>query len=322
MFLYDRRGIKLNAHDFWLDARRKVPFSFVSHGHSDHLKNHEKILATPPTVQIHALRARQRDVIELECGRVYELKESRVELFPAGHVLGSAMIRVQHDDVSLLYTGDFKIKHSWTARPIEIPQADILIMESTFGSPDYVYNHSMDFLVDELFNFIDDCHKESIVPIVMGYTLGKAQEAMKIIGDAGYTTRVHRSAWEIAAIYRQNGVQFSNCFLWNGEPVRDRDVLIIPPHLFRYRKVKSLPARFRTVLLSGWAGSPTGGRFGSDHSIPLSDHADFEELLQFVKTVNPQKVYTTHGFDDFPHYIKNIGYDAEILSYTDQSELF
>ncbi len=322
MFLYDRRGIKLYAHDFWLDARRKVPFSFVSHGHSDHLKNHDKILATPPTVQIHALRARQREVIELELGCVYELEESTVELFPAGHILGSAMIRIQRDDVTLLYTGDFKIKPGWTTQPIDIPHADILIMESTFGSPDYVYNQSSDFLVSELFSFIYDCHQESITPIVMGYTLGKAQEAMKILGDAGYKTWVHRSAWEIAAIYRQNGVEFSNCSLWNGQLVRHGEVLIIPPHLFRYRKINSLPSRFRTVLLSGWADSPTGSRFGCDHSIPLSDHADFEELLQFVKTVNPHKVYTTHGFKDFPQHIKNIGYDAEILSYTNQSELF
>ena len=322
MFSYDARGIKLNGSEFWLDAHRKVSFSFISHGHADHIKNHDAILATPPTVQFHARRARQKKAIPLAFGESFSLDGMNIELYPAGHVLGSAMIRIESDGLSLLYTGDFKIKKSWTASPIEIPPADVLIMESTFGHPDFVYNQTPEYLANELFEFVQDCFHAGIQPIILAYSLGKAQEAMKILGDAGYNVCVHKSAWEIAKVYQHFGVEFNHCALWKEEPLEPRQVLILPPHSFKYKKVKNLPYRRRTVFLSGWANSENGIRFGGDHCIPLSDHADFQELLDFVKQVNPQKVYTTHGFEEFPFHLRDLGYDAELLKETGQTSLF
>ena len=122
------------------------------------------------------------------------------------------------------------MKKGWTTCDIEIPHADILIMESTFGDPRYVYDHSQDYLQGELINFVEDCFRQQITPIVLGYALGKAQEAMKMLGDAGYTVQVHRSAWELAKIYRQFDIEFKNCFPWKDETVTTGDVLLIPPH--------------------------------------------------------------------------------------------
>ena len=315
MFHYEARGIKLDGVDFWLDAHRVAPFSFVSHGHSDHLKNHSMILATPATVLFHAMRAKQKKTIALDYRRPFVFHDLTIELFPAGHVLGSAMIRIERGGRSLLYTGDFKIKKSYTTDAIEIPQADTLIMESTFGHPLYRFDFEPEELAAQLITFIEDCFRVDIFPIVMAYGLGKAQEAMKILGDAGYDVRVHRDAWKIAAVYRQFGVTFENCSVWQHEPLHGRQVLIVPPHSLQFRKVKELPPRRRTVLLSGWAKSPAGNRFGSDCVIPLSDHADFNELLEFVRQVNPQKIYTTHGFENFPQHLRELGYDAELLKY-------
>ena len=322
MFSYDARGIKINSLDFWLDAHRKVLFSFVSHGHADHLKNHDTILATPATIQFHAHRARQKKAIPLNLGEKYELDYIIIELFPAGHEMGSAMSRVEIDGMSLLYSGDFKMKKSWTADDIKIPNADILIMESTFGDPQYIYDHSQDYLRDEVFNFVEDCFRSGTTPLVMGYALGKAQEAMKMLGDAGYKVRVHRAAWELAKIYMQFGITFENCTPWKDESIAADEVLLIPPHSLKFNRVRNLPARYRTVFLSGWANSPNGMRFGAHHTIPMSDHADFNELLEFVRQVNPHKIYTTHGFDHFPQYLRDIGYDAELLTETTQTSLF
>ncbi|RPH89442.1 MAG: MBL fold metallo-hydrolase [Calditrichaeota bacterium] len=313
MFEYDARGIRIKNSEFWLDAHRVVPFSFVSHGHSDHIKNHPLILATPPTIRFHHLRARQKQVLSLDFRRPYQLGDMTIELYPSGHILGSAMIRIEKDGSSLLYTGDFKLKKSWTTCNIEIPQADILIMESTFGHPLYTFDITPEDLVAHLITFIEDCIRSSVQPIVLAYGLGKAQEAMKILGSAGYEVKVHRAAWEIAQIYEQFGAAFENCTLWKNEPLKSGQVLIVPPHLMQMNKLKDIPPRRRTVLLSGWAKSESGHRFGSDHMIPLSDHADFNELLSFVKQVNPHKIFTTHGFEDFPAHLRNLGYDADLL---------
>ncbi len=313
MFLYDVKGIKLQKTDFWIDAHRNTKFSFVSHGHGDHLKNHEKILATPATVKFHAMRARQKDSIPLEFEELFELEDLKISLYPAGHILGSAMIKIERQNVSLLYTGDFKLQESETCEPIVVPQADYLIMESTFGHPDYVVRKSREILINEIISFIEDCLHTGYTPVIMGYSLGKAQEAMKIIGDRGYKVRVHHSAWRFAKVYNEFGVTFQNCEQWHEKNVEPDEVLIIPPHLMKWGKLKYLPYRYKTAFLSGWANSNNGTWFKSDLSIALSDHADFEDLLEFIKKVNPQKVFTTHGDKDFPSYINEIGYEAELL---------
>jgi len=313
MFLYDVKGIKLQKTDLWIDAHRNTKFSFVSHGHGDHLKNHEKILATPATVQFHAMRARQKENIALDYEELFEFEDLRIRLYPAGHILGSAMIKVERQNVSLLYTGDFKLQKSETCEPIVIPQADYLIMESTFGNPDFVVNKSRESLINEIVFFIEDCIKTRYTPIILAYSLGKAQEAMKILGDRGYKVRVHHNAWRFTKVYNEFGISFQNCQLWHEKSVEPDEVLIIPPHLMRSGRLKYLPYKYKTVFLSGWANTNNGMWIQSDHSIAFSDHADFEELLEFIKKVNPQKVFTTHGDKDFPLHIEEIGYKAELL---------
>lgn len=317
MFTYQQKGIRLHNSELWIDAHRKVDFSFLSHGHSDHLRNHNKILATPATLRFHQIRGKQRQVVPLEFGEELEIDNKKIVLYPAGHILGSAMIYVEEDGTSFLYTGDFKIKESWTAEKISIPQADILIMESTFGSPEYVFNETKESLFDKLDIFIQDCFAGDMIPVVLAYNLGKAQEAMKMLGDNGYVVKVYKSAWELAQVYMDFGINFNYCSLWEGEELFPGQVLIMPPHLANSRAVHAI-GRKRTVLLSGWANGGNGFRYRSDYAIPLSDHADFRELLDFVKIVNPQKVYTTHGFSGFPIHLRALGFDAEELTVTHQ----
>lgn len=316
MFLYDRRGIKIDGVDFWLDARRIVPFSFISHGHADHLKNHKKILATPPTLRFQALRGKQAEVIALGFDQALSFHDMTIRLFPAGHILGSAMIHIERDGVSLLYSGDLKLEAGLTAEPIRVPQADVLIMESTYGDPDYTVHQSREDLVGEIIGFIEDCFSYQETPVVLAYALGKGQEAMKIIGDRGYRTCVHSSAWRMAEIYTEFGIAFQNCRFWDGGTLRPQEVLILPPHLAGSRLMFNL-SRYRTVFLSGWTrGLPTN-RWRADHVIPLSDHADFNGLVQFARMVNPGKIYTTHGFDQFPQCLRDMGFDAERLTTED-----
>jgi len=321
LFDYNEKGIRVSGSDLWLDAERKVDFSYVSHGHADHIKSHKKILATPATAKFFKKRRGQTEMAILDFGESLDIDSMHIQLYPAGHVLGSSMIHIQKNGASLLYTGDFKMQQSWTAEAIEIPHADILIMESTFGSPEYRFNGNRKSLVDELVRFVEEAHQWRRSPVVLAYALGKAQEAMKILGDYGYKTKVYVSAWELAQIYRDFGVHFKNCFLWDGGSLAYNEVLIITPHTRKTKAVQRL-SRQRTVMLSGWANNEkTKYRYGADESIALSDHADFEELLEFVRQVAPQKVYCTHGLENFPFYLRKIGFDAELLKKSDQLSL-
>ncbi len=313
MFTYDQKGIQIAGAGLWLDALRKVSFSFVSHGHADHLKNHLRILATPATAAFHTLRAKKAELLPLNFGELLELEGMRIRLYPAGHILGSAMIHIERNGASLLYSGDFKLRPSATCEPIEVPHADILITESTYGHPEYVVEQGRDALIEELLGFIADCRRSGHTPVVMAYTLGKSQEAMKILGDRGFGVRVHPAIWQMAEVYSRFGVGFANCAPWQGAAIGPEEVLVVPPHIAFTRALQFVPRR-KTVFLSGWTRSSHGPGWRTDHRIPLSDHADFNELIEFVGMVRPHKIYTTHGFADFPDHLRAAGWDAEMLA--------
>ncbi|MBN2000868.1 hypothetical protein JW935_25180 [candidate division KSB1 bacterium] len=321
MFQLDTKGIKINDSNFWLDAHRKVSFSFVSHGHADHIRNHDIVLATPATARFFSMRAKRKKVIELDYEKDYRIDDMKIRLYPAGHILGSAMIHIEKDGKTLLYTGDFKMTTGFTSEPIKIPSADVLIMESTFGSPDYVIDSNPETIAGELNLFINDCFRNGLTPVVLAYGLGKAQEAMKLLGDQNYRIRVHKYAWQFVQVYRDYNVQFKNCTLWREQTVPRGEVLILPPHLTWRKKYRFIPGT-RSVFLSGWAKKGAGPQFKCNHAIAMSDHSDFFELVDFVKQVNPQRVYTTHGFKSFPEHLKSFGFNAQLLESTNQLELF
>ncbi|MBC7188254.1 MAG: MBL fold metallo-hydrolase [Calditrichaeota bacterium] len=315
MFTYDR-GIRLSGSELWLDAEHKVDFSYISHGHADHLKSHNRIIATAPTARFFQQRQRQVQVQELAYRQPFELDGFTIELFPSGHILGSSMIRIERNGVSLLYTGDFKLRESATAESIEIPQADILIMECTFGKPEYRFV-DRDTLIAGLVHFVEETLLWGAVPAILAYSLGKGQEAMKLLGDHGFRVKAWPAMWELALIYREFGIEFNNCEPWDYGSLRG-EVLVIPPQALRYRSVGSIP-RLRTLLLSGWAADPAAKyRYGADEALPFSDHADFDELIEFVRKVRPKQVFTTHGFSEFPAYLRAEGFAAQELGSGEQ----
>ncbi len=313
MIVLDDKGIKLSQYDFWLDARRKVDFSFISHGHADHLRNHNTILATPATVCFHAMRAKQQKAIELDYNTPLFHQDLKITLYPAGHILGSAMIHIELDNHALLYTGDFKLKPGLTAEKIEIPETDILIVESTFGHPDYRFPAQLNDLIKSLVDFIEDSIANNLLPVVLAYNLGKGQEAMKILGDSGYRVAVHPAIWNFANIYKQFGISFQQCREWRADLDRAcYDVLLFPPHYTRKPEYHMIRNK-RSVLLSGWARR-SYSFFKCDHQLPLSDHADFDDLVSLVRRSKAEKIYTTHGFEQFPRYLRQLGFEAQPLN--------
>lgn len=319
MFSYDK-GIKLNSSSLWLDAGSRVEACVVSHAHLDHAKKHSLMIATDKTIRILDKRIGKTRSIGLEFGEPYDFDGLNVTLLPAGHILGSAQILVQANGSRLLYSGDFNVQQSATAEAIEIPESDILIMESTFGQPAYSFPDRQQ-VSEMLCNFVAQAFRVGATPVVAGYALGKSQEAMKILGDAGYKLSVHGSVAVLARIYEEFGIRFGD---WEKYKRKETDgkVLIIPRIAIRSRMVKRLLHK-RIVFLSGWAvNASTKYRYGVDEAIPLSDHADFDGLLEYVRKVNPKKIYTTHGFREFPLHLQRLGFDAEPLQKSKQLSLF
>ncbi len=320
MFEVDEKGIRISGSELYLDASKRATLSFVSHAHSDHARRHEQVIATLATISLMKQRHKKINAVPLDYHQRYLMNDFSLELLPSGHVLGSAQILIERDGLKLIYTGDFKPGKNQTAVALEIQGADILIMESTFGAPQFVFPKEWE-IIERLSKFIEKCFKNGIVPVVMGYTLGKSQEALKILGDLDYQISIHPSIGQIVSVYEQHGILFKNYQIYQGEDLRER-VFLIPPHLANSHAVTKI-WRTRKLMLTGWAIEPNAKyRYHADEALAFSDHADFNQLIEFVRQVQPQKIFITHGFDSFVYYLRKEGFKADVLEATPQLSLF
>jgi Cft2 family RNA processing exonuclease len=306
-----QNGIHIQDTLFWLDARKKTDFSFISHAHIDHVARHKEILATEETRALYEHRLGKIKAITLGYNVPKKVKGVKVELFPSGHILGSAQILLNLAGTKIVYTGDFKLRKSLIAKRGEIKKCDILIMESTFGLPRYVFP-PMEEIYHEITDFVEKALNQKKVPVILAYSLGKAQEAVKLLGDKGFKLSLHGAVYNLVKIYEKFEVKFKNYEQYEHGNLKDK-VLICPPWSRKHKMVDELTHK-KTAFLSGW-GMDNGAKysFGADEVFPLSDHADFKELLQYAKEANPEKIYVVHGFKEFVEHLKKLGFDAEEL---------
>lgn len=310
-----QRGLHLSDADFWLDPHTRRPAAYVSHGHSDHCKPHGHAVATPATAEFYRLRTRRESVTELPFHQPHAVGGRTIELFPAGHILGASQVLVTGSDGRrLVYTGDFKLRAAPCLEEAEVRECDVLIMECTFGHPRYRFP-SMSVVQAQLKEFVDRCFSNDVIPVVLGYVLGKSQEALCLLGRAGYRVAAHESIVRVAQAYERQGVQFGEYETLDPANVAalPGKVVLCPPHLRRV-VTERLP-RYRTVMLTGWAVDPSARyRYGVHELIALSDHADFDELCEYVGRAKPKVVYTVHGDSGFSRHLRAQGIEAHHLA--------
>ena len=318
--------IRITGTEIYLDPAEPRKIGIISHGHADHIGRHEHFIATPPTAAF--LRARSGDDLrgtELAYRAKHVVDGWTVELFPAGHVLGSAMVRVSNATHALAYTGDFRLEPSYTAEPAEIPEADAVIMESTYGgNPEWVFP-SREELRERLTGLVRQVVARDRTPVLLAYSLGKAQETAAMLRDSGVPLVLHPIVARISAIYERNGIDLGTYEVWGRQSslfghrfttdLRNKAVLI-PPHMTR--DIRRVP-RAETISLTGWA---LHGTRDADHGLPLSDHADFNELVSFAERCRASVIYVTHGSRRFAEELRRRGIRAEFLRAKPQMRLF
>jgi len=298
---------------------------FVSHAHSDHIAAHREVILSAPTAKLMQARVpgkRHEHILEFGDTRQFEGrgKSFQMTLLPAGHVFGSAMAFIESKGESLLYTGDFKLRRGLSAEPCEPRKADILIMETTYGRPQYVFPPTADVL-NGIIRFCREALDNDETPVLLGYSLGKSQEILCGLADAGLPLMLQGSVHKLTQIYEQFGQCFPNYERYEAGSARGK-VLLCPPNVINSAMFRNL-GKTRTAILTGWAVDPNCRyRYQCDAAFPLSDHADFPDLLEMVKQVRPRKVHTLHGFAaDFAQTLRNLGYDAQALSEDEQLAL-
>lgn len=319
-----KNGLHLPQLGWSLDATRPVPRGFVSHAHFDHLGNHAEVLCTAPTARLMRARLPRKGRIEhtLPFGHTERLTENcAVTLHPAGHILGSALCLLEHESLgSLLYTGDFKLRKGLVAEACVCPKADVLIMETTFGRPNYLFPPH-EKTREDILEFCMRNLSLGKTPVLMGYSLGKSQELLACLEGSGLPIMLHTQSMEMTRLHVELGVKFPAFEAFDAEKLAGH-VVICPPLSPKSGFLSKIPSR-ATAFASGWAlDRSTVYRQRCDAAFPLSDHADYQELLDFVAQVKPRKVFTVHGFAvDFAAKLRELGIDALALGQTNQLAL-
>ncbi len=322
---YHRGGVHLPNLSLWLDPPTpqlgpdKV---FVSHAHSDHIAAHREVILSEVTSRLMRARLsgeRLEHVLPFHQPTAFAGQEvpCQLTLLPAGHILGSAMAYLEAEGESLLYTGDFKLRPGLSAEPCEPRPADVLIMETTFGRPEYRFPPTPDVL-QGVIRFCREALDNDETPVLLGYSLGKSQEMLRGLANAGLPIMLHEQVDQLTRIYEESGRRFPAYEKYDPASAAGR-VLLCPPNALSAALRQNL-GPVRTAILTGWAVDPSCRyRYQTDAAFPLSDHADFPDLIEMVKRVSPKKVYTLHGFAaDFAQTLRELGFEAQALSEEEQ----
>ncbi len=302
----DGADCRVPGPELWLDPHRPRPFAFLSHAHADHFGAHRRILCSVPTRRLVEARygaaAQRAEFLCPAFGEEVELAADwSAELLPAGHIPGSAMLRLvrRSNGASLLHTGDFKTRPAPSAEANRPLPATTLIMETTFGLPKFRFPPSEE-VVASIAKWCRESIEDGEIPVLMAYSLGKAQELLLSLaaGAPELGFQVHESVARMNEVVASLGYPLPPCERFAPKERDSRGtVVVVPPNAARSVAVRRLGASARLAMVSGWGLEPGARyRYQCDEVFPLSDHADYDELLAFVEAVDPAEVRTIHGY--------------------------
>jgi DNA ligase-1 len=328
---YVRGAIHLPELALWLDAhdaRGAGERVFVSHAHSDHTAAHRETILSEGTARLMQARLggrRVEHVLPFRAPRRFEGPGSpfQITLLPAGHILGSAMSFIEWEGGSLLYTGDFKLRPGLASENCDASLArgcDTLVMETTFGRPHYQFPAPAEVLRD-IVRFCEQSLADRATAVLLGYSLGRSQELLRGLAGTGLPVVVHEAAHKLTNVYAAMGWEFPPYESMERADLAGK-IVVCPPNA-----TKAVFARIagtvRMAVITGWAvDSSCRFRHRADAAFALSDHADYPELVEFVRQIEPKKIFTVHGFAaDFAQSLRELGFDAQALSENDQLQL-
>lgn len=301
--------LKENGSKVILDPSRQTDIGVVTHGHLDHLVKDAHM--TPPTLDVLDVRKGERRGKELLYGTPKEIGGLEVTLYPAGHVLGSAMVKVE----DVLYTGDFNPYGGKTCKRAVPYDCSTLIVETTYGKKDYRLPNKND-VTSDILAWTE--HQLEDGPVVFGgYQFGKAQETIALLNDLGFTPYTTEDVAEICDVYNMYdmGLEYN---IWDGG--EEDFTAVVPPKELKKPAgdiVKTAKKKNGSIAyLSGWcAFYPYYNSMEIDAQFPFSDHAGFDELIDFVEKCDPEQVLTVHGSaKEFADIVeKELGIDARPL---------
>ncbi len=311
------RGLLCEAGDFYIDPWRPVARAVITHGHSDHARSGSDLYVCHPlTAPILKKRLGDVAIETADYGEVLSRNGVEISLHPAGHVLGSAQVRVARNGEVWVVSGDYKVERDGVVAAFEPVRCRVFVTESTFGLPIYRWRPQPEVLAA-----VEQWRRENATAgrasVLYAYALGKAQRLLALVDPSIGPIFCHGAIEPINAIYREAGVALPPTRL--AHEVTDKrefsTALIVAPPSAAGSPWLNRFGDYSDALASGWMQvRGNRRRRGLDRGFALSDHADWPGLLSAIEATGAERVLATHGFSGpLARFLKGRGLDARIL---------
>jgi putative mRNA 3-end processing factor len=323
---FSDKGICCPQAQVYLDPWKPVKRALITHGHSDHARwGNEHYLCTEAAAPIIKYRLQLTDNLEtIRFGETININGVNFSFHPAGHIPGSAQIRVEYKGEVWVFSGDYKLEHDGISEPFEPIKCHAFITESTFGLPIYRWKPQRE-VFEDINAWWRKNQEEGKVSVIAGYTLGKSQRILKNIDASIGKILVHGALDGVNRIMMDQGLDLPASYRVTKESTRkdyEGALVVCPPSAVGSPWIRRF-VPYSLGIASGWMKlRGARRRRGADRGFVLSDHADWNDLNAAIKATGAEKVFVTHGYTEvFSQWLNQNGYEAKQVRTQYEGEL-
>lgn len=321
MLSLTQKGLFCQAGNFHIDPSGAVDHAVITHAHSDHARRGAKVYYSVKSgVALLKTRLGKNITVKgFEYGEIFEINGIRLSFHSAGHILGSAQVRMESRGANgvevWVASGDYKRDADPTCEPFEVVPCDVFVTEATFGTPGYTWAKGAD-LGREIWEWWQANSEKGVNSVLFAYSLGKAQRVLGVLEPyASKPVYCHPAATALNDCYRAEGIKLAptRCL----STVRSQNPLsgelfLVPQAFLKGDQAKLLGSRFETAFASGWmAKGSRGFHQGYDRGFVMSDHADWSDLVRTILETKAKRVYVQHrGNGALVKHLRTLGIHA------------
>lgn len=307
------KGIYCPPADVYLDPWKPVSKAIISHGHADHSRwGHKQYMTHSSNIPIITHRLGEINVTGLQWGEEIRVNGVSFSLHPAGHIVGSAQIRVEYQGEVWVFSGDYKTEDDGLATPYEPVRCHTFITECTFGLPAFKWLPQHQVYRD-INNWWAENRAEGYTSVLFGYSLGKAQRLLKHLDTSIGTIYTHGAVENMSNVIRDI-TPLPRTTLITAETAKEEirgNLVLAPPSAHGSSWIRKM-VPYVTAAASGWMTFRGARRRRAiDKGFVLSDHCDWQGLLESIRATGAENIICTHGYTEiFARYLRDEGYQA------------
>lgn len=327
MLIRRTSGLYCPRGDFYIDPSRAVDHAVITHAHSDHARRGSRRYYCVHS-GVGLLKERLGKNISVQSFHYrekFQLNGVELSFHPAGHILGSSQVRIDGGDEIWLASGDYKRDFDPTCESFEVVPCDVFVTEATFGTPSFVWPKNVNLGL-QIYEWWKENAQQGFNSVLFAYSLGKAQRVLGALRP--YVEKpiyCHAAASGLNQCYRDQGIALAETRCLgkvNSQDVLQGELFLVPQSFLQSEQAQILGDKYKTAFASGWTAQST---YGIDKGFVMSDHADWNDLVQTVQETGAKKVYVQHrGHGALVRHLKSLGiaaYSEEALIPRSQDQM-